>query len=1442
MEKLEEITGMEIRYSSIRPAFFSSLDIRNLKFLSDGDEVLTISRARFYFSLFELIFKRKIVFNTIQIDYPLLRLDLEKNRAALEIFKKFSDNSNSGKDALTGISAFLPEKADYRIRGGLFNVSSGSFVFQVENVNVNVKGGKDGLSLGAKLDAEFTYTGAFDRTIVLGAKMGLEGDYSLSLGRLASEISFSNLGCWERNARAAVSFLRQSTRKGAERKLLFRLSPFSLGLSYKDRIVEINESGKNARYSYNLRFDTASGEILAGVNLNDFNLASFINFSENLKTAEFILNRETSGGLSLQYKKDDSFNYSVFLQSGNISRSYSGDELVSNAFLLNAYGDKEKVLINDLFLNAASGSGDGVSFQGIVSFTGSVGFFPLRPRGIVNVERFTLTGKESVNGVFNISSGEKDIHVSGVNIALGSYSIENFDMFFYPSARDIAVTLSSNSRDNASLYFDAVFYRSQRQLEASMSLAAFSVLNLTEIFRPFVSYVSVPAAFYLNARNTLIDADFFFSSNLNKIAYNAPRIVIRKEKNIGVLSLSGTENYFALNNCVFYLGEDELVFSAYADYSSAKDIDFTLNADYIDVSWNITGQILDKTTLIIHDPLGLHAYGSVSNTGAVSGYIEGVDFPVPASLGPAYIDFYVALRYNTKEFWNVDISRLKFQNPRSRFGAVNFAASGSADQDGANIKNISYSDNIGALAGGASFAWKHDFSDFNFMFSMADGREGKEKFSLEGKTDGGKYYMDAAFSNARLDRFIRSNQAITASASAALFWESIDSFNVNVNLSSFETRTRKSAIRASLELLLTNNDLIARNVRFDYSDVKFTFPVFQILAAEGTGKISADFNGNAANRKVNGKMDISANFAKINSWLEIKKALNNIDGTARIENLIFGNTRHDMALFSFSGNEEAFSFLGGINNMIRLEFDRKGNFFASLSSPLPIRGSLAGIFNRGNIDAYCNDFYVDMESLWSLAANPIDDFNIAGGYITGKMSFRGPFWNPEFFGSGTATSLRLQVPNFISEDIRPVPFQIKAEGYEMTFGPVATVSGKGGGTVDGWFRYEYWVPRNIGLNINIPRESPIPYNINVSGFLANGNASGKLNLNLNSDEKLMEIVSALFMNNAEMGFMMEDAASKAERQDREKYNIVVDLSITSGSMVEFLWPSVSSPILRAAPEMGTVFHIASDSQSEQYSLVSDVKIRSGELYYLDRNFYIRQGSLVFRENETRFNPMITARAEIRDRSNTGPVTISMIIENQPLLSFVPRFESTPGLTQLEIYSILGQNFHNAQNGDMDTGQRFLIASSTDVLAQLISGSDALPDILYLKRFERNVRRVLNLDMLSVRTRFLQNAVVTSSSTMIGVTPVDRIGRVGNYFDNTTVFIGKYVGQDMFIQGTMTLKYNENSVFMGGLRLEPDIGVELQNPFFNIRWSFFPYHPQNWWVNDNSFTLTWRRSF
>jgi hypothetical protein len=227
---------------------------------------------------------------------------------------------------------------------------------------------------------------------------------------------------------------------------------------------------------------------------------------------------------------------------------------------------------------------------------------------------------------------------------------------------------------------------------------------------------------------------------------------------------------------------------------------------------------------------------------------------------------------------------------------------------------------------------------------------------------------------------------------------------------------------------------------------------------------------------------------------------------------------------------------------------------------------------------------------------------------------------------------------------------------------------------------------------------------------------------------------------------------------------------------------------------------------------------------MERNFYLRQGTLFLNENETRFEPRISARAEIRDQSGDGPVTISMIIDNSPLMSFTARFESTPALSQVEIYSLLGQS-QSGSAGDPGQDASVIIALTADALTQFT----------VMRTVEREVRNFLRLDMFSMRTRVLQNLAFQ-------VTGLQPNYGVGNYFDNTTVFFGKYLGSNVFVESLLTLKYDPEKTTWSGLTLEPEIGLEMRNPLFDIRMNMLLLHPENMFIDDITFTLIWRRSF
>ena len=90
---------------------------------------------------------------------------------------------------------------------------------------------------------------------------------------------------------------------------------------------------------------------------------------------------------------------------------------------------------------------------------------------------------------------------------------------------------------------------------------------------------------------------------------------------------------------------------------------------------------------------------------------------------------------------------------------------------------------------------------------------------------------------------------------------------------------------------------------------------------------------------------------------------------------------------------------------------------------------------------------------------------------------------------------------------------------------------------------------------------------------------------------------------------------------------------------------------------------------------------------------------------------------------------------------------------------------------------------------------------------------------------------------------------GNFLDNTTVYIGKYLGDTLYADAMLHLTYSENlakkDTQTGGLVFQPEIGLELPSPFALIRWSIAPDLNSDWnnlLVPYTSISLSWKFNF
>ena len=220
------------------------------------------------------------------------------------------------------------------------------------------------------------------------------------------------------------------------------------------------------------------------------------------------------------------------------------------------------------------------------------------------------------------------------------------------------------------------------------------------------------------------------------------------------------------------------------------------------------------------------------------------------------------------------------------------------------------------------------------------------------------------------------------------------------------------------------------------------------------------------------------------------------------------------------------------------------------------------------------------------------------------------------------------------------------------------------------------------------------------------------------------------------------------------------------------------------------------------------------------------------------NPVITLRAETREKDSLGQqVKIIFAVENQNLKNLNPKFSSVPSKSEQEIMSLLGQ---------------VMKTDSDNIGEVLLSVGDYYIQSTVMSGIENKLRDLFNFDIFSVRTNFLQNTFGTLNSNGTSSDEVSSEKQkitIGNFLDNSTVYIGKYLGSALYVDGMLHLSLEDSDstdiTSAGNLIFRPEIGLELELPIANIRWNMAPdinALMNNQYVPSTSLTLSWKFNF
>jgi hypothetical protein len=1412
----ENFTGRKLEYGSMSPSIFGSLDIRDLSLRRDDDSLfLTISRLRVSYSLWNLIRGNMIEgFRAVRIDRPVFSMDMSKDNDLFELFL-----SSDGADTQPNFWDYLPEDFQIRLRNGEWETRADLGYIRIRNFNLDGNIRNSRIVFNSRWNASGTLSGGQD---FLGISASGSAPISASSsGRASGDF---DLYLADGSGTISIPFLQGD---------LFRLEPLSFSVFLRNRQLEIRKTYDRTPVDIAMYWNMNDQNLLFTFSGEDFSPGNLITLTGSLRNYNSWTALKLSGRADLTVNDGD-LNY-VFDLNGALPPSLG----LNVFFTLGANGDDKKIDFRNLYLDSASGN---------IRYTGSLVFSPLAPTGTLTVSNLVLAeGADPNRGIFGtlyIRSDGQETSIFGENIVSGPVMLSALDAVIFQEEEGLAFLLSalrlpdgSSSTDSAEalhasgLALEGFFNYESSRVEASLKLDSFSLLDIVDFLSPIVQVPVLPEIARGPMEDIAITTELFFALDDQHSLYNAPAVIfVYGDEQFAEFSLSGTDRRFELNQGTIFLADAGAGLSGYVDFSNPQDISFSVELTYRDLAYYARGVILDNQSVSLSGSYGLEGFFSGAGTRGYSGYIQGDHIPLPSGDQYAQLSFLVSLRYDSASFWSADIDRFEITGIALPSSDASLELTGWADQDGVLIPRILYNDGNGSLSGNLSMTWDALYRDYYLHLGLSGIGE-QEYLRLNAFFNGDNALsLELSVQNLQLARFSRNITNGTASGSLSASFNSWESYQAELSLSSAVYQWQDQILRISASASLDNTELLLHDLGvFFGSELEALIPHLRLNLSEGRAETAAQIWGTAGGRPVNLSMQGEAKFNPFETWFDFNKITDSLYGS-----LVFDQAQyytitaeeHFQFVFSSVKNEngQTLTLEGGPRNMVRLRYVPEsgggGNFYAALSAPSPIRGSFTGFIDSTTIDLRVPDLYADMGALWQFTP-PQDIIAFPGGIAAGSLHITGPLQDPEFYGAVRATSFRISVPLYLPEEIRPIPVDITLEGNEMNFGPVFAAVGDGSGIVTAWFQFERWVPLIFSMDIDSSTEAALPVAFDINGVLTKGLVSGHLNLAM--ENRLFAVSGDLTAHNTEITLESSEMGAFGYNDRSGSRPTIVDIIVRSGRQVEFYWPSSDFPILHAQADQGSRIRINSDSGTRRFSLTGDVNLRSGEIFYLERNFYLRQGVLFFNENETRFEPRISARAEIRDQGDQGPVTISMIIDNAPLVSFSPRFESSPPMSQIQIYSLLG----TGQTGTPDT--------SRDTNAILTFTADAIAQFTLMRTFERQIRNFLRLDMFSLRTRVLQNVIFQAAGIQANT-------GLGNYFDNTTVFLGKYLGPNIFLEALLSLKYDPAKQSWNGLTLEPEIGFEMRNPLFDIRMNMLLLHPETWFINDITISLIWRWSF
>jgi hypothetical protein len=867
----------------------------------------------------------------------------------------------------------------------------------------------------------------------------------------------------------------------------------------------------------------------------------------------------------------------------------------------------------------------------------------------------------------------------------------------------------------------------------------------------------------------------------------------------------------------------------------------TLSYDSYDLDSSIEFSIPDKS-LILRDAAGqLYLHGSQSDNGVmVVGSLNQFVLPVSRFLESRLPDIPADMRISgyveDVSTWNFRLNDVRLRNVPVLDRMLDFDFSAAITPDTAQISELTLSDGSSTLNGQVSI-----FFDDASTELFANLAEQEEEYSFSGLFLDQSTEVDVTFTNASLDRLAPDQATGRVSGNLHLIQEHEDlvisgELQTVDSISLYEQPfSGAMKIDAEEDRISVQSDRLAIGEQ-EIADVSLFYRADEgLVTLRGSGEMEMD------QRLITSEIVLDASLQPFHSLQDI--SFEKItDKPISYEVRTSGLSVNDESIPEWEGSGQFFdnqlSMTTGPQQQISITAKvETGEFTLDLrESDLPISMQLAGQVSDGKIYARSDNVFFDVQMFNALN---MEFLTFNEGKARGSLIVTGVLDDLEYYGEVLSDSLSFTTKITTGEHTVSNLY-ISLVGKEIIFSPFVVETQDDLAQAQLSFFVDDIIPRSIDLSLSVPRDGLISVNQEFKGMRIsyNGELAGDLRLFGFFDD--LSIEGDIFLDR---GTISRPPLEEGLPPAANSAITSVELTLESGKNLAGIFPNIDLPIIVARVTDGEIIRVDADIARQRFSIIGDVDIRGGEIVYFQRNFFIQDGTLNLNIDQNNVDPRVSLTARLKDFDSEGnKVDIYLNLDNDPVTQLDPSFTARPEKTLAEISQILGRNIIPTDIlGTTDLTAALAFATlATDVIQQV-----GLIELDPIQELEVSIRNTLNLDLFSIRTMVFQNILLDTIpgeySNSFTRNPIAR------YLDNTTLLMGKYIRDDMFIQAIIQLSIREEAgigfFFTNDLGLDVEVSYEWDTPLYSLTLALQPESFSfNQLLNSLSLGVAWSFAF